>query len=191
MGDKAVEQLSALMDDELSVAELELLLRRMKGDAGYGSRWERFHLASEAMRNGLPERVDLGLAERIRAQVDDDPTMARMPPTAARSGWRRKPIVGLAVAASMAAAVAVGLRLTSESVPEMVGEPVELTLPRAAVDSPDVDEDGSVASLFLPANTDIESKMYPYLLNHNEQVSRSVAPKVLPLGRMVGYEINR
>ena len=71
-----------------------------------------------------------------------------------------------------------------------MGEPIELTLPRASVDAPEVD-DGSVASLFLPADTEMESKMYPYLLNHNEQVSRSVAPKVLPLGRMVGYEINR
>ncbi len=191
MGDKAAEQLSALMDDELDDAELLLLLRRIREDDEDGERWQRFHLAREAMRNGLPDRLDIGLAGRVRDVIDADPTppvsVAPMPRVG--RGRRLRPVVGLAAAASLAAVVAVGLKISDEIAESPLGPRAEAEVPRLAA-QPQAD-DAAVASLFVPAESRIEAKMYPYLRNHNEQVSRNIAPNVLPLGRMVGYEIQR
>lgn len=189
MGDKAAEQLSALMDDELDDAELQLLLRRVRDNEEYGEQWQRFHLASEAMRNGLPERIDVNLAARVRNIIDADPTRTGAATEAMTRKGRLRPAIGFAVAASLAAVVAVGLKLSGEDPEQSFGTPTALDVPPAAALTPT--SDASVARLFVPANSNMQAKMYPYLLNHNEQVSRRVAPQVLPLGRMVGYEINR
>ena len=189
MGDRAAEQLSALMDDELDDAELQLLLRRVRDNAGYGEQWQRFHLASEAMRNGLPEEVDVNLATRVRSLIDADVTRTGPATIPAKDRRRLRPAIGFAVAASLAAVVAVGLKFSNEDSGRLVATPTVLEVPRAAVQLRT--EDSSVAKLFVPANSNMQEKMYPYLRNHNEQVSRRVAPKVLPLGRMVGYEISR
>jgi negative regulator of sigma E activity len=190
MGDRAAEQLSALMDNELDDAELQLLLRRIRDDAEYGERWQRFHLASEAMRNGLPDRIDINLATRVRGVIDSDPATTG-PVVTTPIGQKRhlRPMIGFAMAASLAAVVALGLKLMGEEPGQSFPVATELEVPRASAE-PQID-DSSVARLFVPAHSNMDAKMYPYLLNHNEQVSRSVAPKVLPLGRMVGYEINR
>jgi hypothetical protein len=64
-----------------------------------------------------------------------------------------------------------------------------LALPHVAIEQGS--DETSMTSLFVPANAETEAKIHPYLRNHSEQASRSVAPKILPLGRMVSYEIQR
>jgi sigma-E factor negative regulatory protein RseA len=50
MNDPTLEQLSALLDDELPRDELRFLLRRLDNDAELAARWSRFQVASSVLR---------------------------------------------------------------------------------------------------------------------------------------------
>ena len=67
------EQLSALADGELPAEEFPLLWRRFRQDGELRARWSRLHLAGDALRDALPERVDTGFAARVAAAIAGEP----------------------------------------------------------------------------------------------------------------------
>lgn len=106
------EQLSALMDGELSRRESEFLVRRLVGDDQLQQDWSRYHLARDCMKAEFSGPVDL--VARVRASVAEesiDP-VGRMSPLM-RFG------MGGAMAAGVAMLAVVGLnqRLAEEQVP--------------------------------------------------------------------------
>ncbi|MEJ2435175.1 MAG: RseA family anti-sigma factor, partial [Pseudolabrys sp.] len=115
MTEKLDEQLSALMDDELPESERELLLRRLAVDSGLRDRWERYHLARDVLHNELPETVDLGLSERVRAALEREPAQKRGVPAAGALREVFKPLAGLAIAVSVAALAIVGLQQLNDT----------------------------------------------------------------------------
>lgn len=180
MADKTAEQLSALIDGEGEVREWELALRRLGNDAELKDRWERYHLIGEALKNNLPDTLDLGFAERIRQAIETEqqPEPVRPP----RSGigtvvasWY-KPITGFALAASVAALALLGLNLTDAGLAESAGQgPVADAGPRSEPQP-------------RFADTDLDSRLGAYLVNH-ELVSRGSVHGVTPYYlRLVGHE---
>lgn len=94
------EQLSALVDDELSPAELDLLLRRGREEPEVTAQVGRYALIREAMHRNLPEQVDPSFADRVSAAIAEEP--AHQQGTGLwRARWLR-PVAGVAVAASVA-----------------------------------------------------------------------------------------
>ena len=99
MTDKSAEQLSVLVDDEFEEWELEFAVRRLAGDPVLKTRWEAYHLISDALRNNFPDAIDPRFADRISALLAvEDALPASAKP--AVSSWY-KPVAGLAVAASV------------------------------------------------------------------------------------------
>lgn len=105
--------LSALMDGEVSELELHRLLREARDNPELLDSWQRYHLARSALRGEPFQWGGSELSERIAARIADEPT----PGSAARSGgWLSRtavPMGKLAVAASVAAAVFLGLQTLS------------------------------------------------------------------------------
>lgn len=66
------EQISALMDGDLSDAEV---LNELGMDSGLQATWARYHLIGDAMRGDLPVNLQLDLSDSIMAALEDEPTI--------------------------------------------------------------------------------------------------------------------
>lgn len=66
------EQISALMDGDLSDAEV---LNELEMDSDLQDTWGRYHLIGDAMRGDLPVNLQLDLSDSIMAVLEDEPTI--------------------------------------------------------------------------------------------------------------------
>lgn len=179
MTDKTAEQLSALTDGELDSQELDLLVRRLERDEELAARWTRYHLIGEAMRNNLPEQLPFDLTARVSAAIAEEaPVVA---PAVATRGWKR-PVVGLALAASIAAAALIGLPPQQALQPE-AGAPVAVQTPEKLP--------GATAGQVAQVDWERNARLNEFLMSHNESATMNQMSGVIPYARMVGYEEER
>ncbi|CAJ1824700.1 transcriptional regulator [Aeromonas veronii] len=66
------EQISALMDGDLSDAEV---LNELEMDSDLQDTWGRYHLIGDAMRGDLPVNLQLDLSDSIMAALEDEPSI--------------------------------------------------------------------------------------------------------------------
>ena len=112
MNDAIRMQISAFVDGELPDAEADLLLRRMSQDASLRKQAAEFLEIGRAMRGepGIPgvER----LQDRISAALGDKPAHDDVVVPEAPAGRSMRPLIGAAVAASVALLAIVGLQFS-------------------------------------------------------------------------------
>ncbi len=112
MNDAIRMQISAFVDGELPDAEADLLLRRMSQDA------ELRQKVAEYLEIGRAIRGEAGVAgigrlqARISAELDDRPFDEAGTVTEPESVRSLRPLIGIAVAASVALVALFGLQLT-------------------------------------------------------------------------------
>jgi negative regulator of sigma E activity len=152
MNDGIRMQVSAFVDGELPENEAELLLRRMSQDV------ELRKEVAEYLAIGRLIRADKGLAgadrlhERIAAEIDDRPADADDMPVATNASRAVRPLVGIAIAASVALLAIFALQQT-----------------------PGVDElpaDVSAVVKVVPNVDAQQERQRQYLLNHTETSSQ-------------------
>ncbi len=149
MNEERDSQLSAMFDGELSAAECELLARRLAKDEALRGQWSRYALIGAAIRADAGVRLDFRLAERVAAQVavDDVATESveeRAPAVAVgaaggaaparRSNRWFKPVAGVGIAASVAAASILWIRSEPTVAPTLTAA----NAPTVSADSPAV-----------------------------------------------------
>lgn len=178
MADKTVEQLSALVDDEFEELELELALRRLAKDAELKARWQRYHVISDALRNNLPEAIDTHFADRVIKALEPEPAPQTAPVIRAVSSWY-KPLVGFALAASVATVAVLGLN-------RIQPDQSLSTSSLSAIASSESITEAQTTSI----DTELDPRLNSYLVNHNEYASMNRVHGVLPYVRMVGYKSN-
>lgn len=64
------ENLSALMDGQLSRDQFRFALRRMDGNASLCATWERYHVIGDSLRHEMHGFAEVGFAERIMREID-------------------------------------------------------------------------------------------------------------------------
>ncbi len=69
------ERISSLMDGELHGAEQQGTVDGLLTDESHRQCWERYHVISNAMRHSLPGGLDSGLASRVMAALENEPTV--------------------------------------------------------------------------------------------------------------------
>jgi negative regulator of sigma E activity len=112
MNDAIRMQISAFVDGELPDAEADLLLRRMSQDA------ELRHKAAEYLEIGRALRGETNvkgidrLLDRIASEIDDKPPVDDVEKTESVPARAMRPLVGVAVAASVAMIAIFGLQIT-------------------------------------------------------------------------------
>jgi hypothetical protein len=99
------QQVSALLDGELSAAEADLTARRIARDLELRATAVRYCLISDVIRGDIEERSALGLVDRVAGRLEDPEQV--MPDRSAR--WGRR-LGGLAIAASVTALALVSLQ---------------------------------------------------------------------------------
>ena len=112
MNDQIRMQISAFVDGELPDAEADLLLRRMGQDAELRRKAAEYLEIGRAMRGEASVRGIERLQERVAAGINDEPMVDDEAPAKESTGRSMRPLVGVAVAASVALIAIFGLQLT-------------------------------------------------------------------------------
>lgn len=112
MTDHLKQSISALLDEEASEIEVHRLLREFGEDDSLKLSWIRYQQirAVSQGQHHLSEAQHLSLHGRISAAVQAEDTEYHYQPETNQPGWRRQ-TAGFAVAASLVAAVLVGINV--------------------------------------------------------------------------------
>ena len=94
MTDQFDEKISSLVDGELGEAEHQQTVTSMLTDEEKCCCWERYHLISNAMKRNLPHAIDCQFASRVKAEIDNEPTVLAPPSHKSTSFGKR--MAGLA-----------------------------------------------------------------------------------------------
>ncbi|MGD8312944.1 MAG: sigma-E factor negative regulatory protein [Gammaproteobacteria bacterium] len=177
MNDRLHEQLSALVDDELAEHEQALLLKQLAAEAGLQARLARYQLASDALHNYLPQRIDPAFHTRVQAALGDAPPR-RYGAGVARSLF--KSATGVAMAASVAVVAVLSLQSIRDESPE--------DAPILAGAVPDKSGTYLRADIPPPA-APLAQGLDVYLVNHNEYAVNRSMQGMLPYVRLVGQDM--
>ncbi len=188
MTDNTKERISALIDSELSSVNTADTLSRLEQSTELRGTWERYHLIGDTLRGeGVRESAE-GIAERVREHIRGEPAViARpIPINRPKTGDRLvRPLVGAAIAASVAAVAVITLPRITGELP--AAGPVQV-VSKTVVPEPYANQAGTRwKNLAEPA---LESKLNRYLENHSEYAS-SGGMGVVPYTSFVSYDITR
>mgnify|MGYP001813223703 FL=1 len=183
MSDEIREQLSALIDDELSDLERPLLLGRLQRDIELRECLGRYQLIGEVLR-GDGSVSTLSVARRVREAVEREAVGG--PPQsqpAQRSASHWKPLAGVGVAASVALLALLGITTLRETdtanVPALASGD---TVPRVA------GAGGVQEGQWDRIEPRIEERLSGYLVNHSEYAASRAVQGVMPYVRIVGFD---
>lgn len=181
VSDLAGERISALVDGELSSVEYEHAVRAVEQDVELKRRWERYHIAADSLKNNLPPVITKSnFADRVMLAIESEPTVFAPRNLSRKLNNVVKQVAGLAVAASVTAAVVFGVqtwRVAGDSGP--VAQVLTSPVPNATPPATTV----SNVSVHVPEN--LKAQLNNYLLNHNQSVMGFNG--MLPYARIVGY----
>jgi len=127
------QQLSAMLDGELSPDEAKFMLRRLEHDVELARCWERWQLCGEVMRGRADGILPSDFAARVAASVQAPLPRAQVQVNAPRHS-RRMLWGGMGLAASVALAAVLAVTLPAD---EAISEPVavaETPAPAALAD---------------------------------------------------------
>lgn len=171
MSDPNPEWISAYLDDELTPAERARGSRDLSRQPEARRRLGRYQLIGDAIRDDLPDHLELGLAARVHQEIVRE---ASTPPKRHSLQelwhWFRHPAPLAAATGTLAALLAVGLWLypkESEIVPVVLDAPVDqiAEVPETQIDTEayqQVKEHQQIMS-YLAAHAEIESRaLMPY-----------------------------
>jgi sigma-E factor negative regulatory protein RseA len=191
MSENRKEQVSAIVDDELDSGSQSVIDDLLKTPSLKAS-WARYHLISDSLQHNMPEAIDTGLAARISASIQDEPTILAPRPTS--NSTLIKPVAGFAIAASVAAMAILGIQQNREEGPGIQEQAVVSFTPRATVNSTANQQTAlntpTEAQLRqVKANTN--ARLNSYLVNYNEHRKNSGFQGMLPYVRTVTFENNK
>ncbi len=188
MSEYSREQISALMDGELE-NESKTTLQALINNDEHRQIWAHYHLIGECLRGNLSKYFDPNIADRISTAIKDEPTI--LAPKHATNFF--KPIMGFAIAASVAVVVILGVQQTSLN-------PVTTPTQTIASHQPDLSNHQLVTNVAvkpatqqvkpLPATmpVDARSRLNRYLVNYNDYSANAGMQGMLPYVRIVAYE---
>ena len=174
---KLNEKLSAFVDDELDELEERRVYAALKNDKALRNTWERYHLMSAALRHDLKFVIPRAVADRVATRIDGEPSGA--------SVFQRNRFVRLAgtlaIAASVAAIAIAGV--------QWLHHPVSSTGQQLASNKP---ESAKIlhagATRWGVRDTEKESALNAYLIEHDEFSSTSGLGGMMPYVRAVSYD---
>ncbi|MDH3452202.1 MAG: RseA family anti-sigma factor [Gammaproteobacteria bacterium] len=185
--DRVNESLSALADSECDELESARVLKTLRGSAALRKRWEDIHTVRAALRG---ERCDLlsgDFADKVSRTLDNEAHMLvpERPGSSARAvrSWRR-PVAGLAIAASVAALSIFALQSLQNEAPG----PQQVVDGSVWIAPPSVATVGASGTRWNVQRAELEQRLNNYLLNHMEYATMGEMQGMLPYSRLAGYD---
>jgi sigma-E factor negative regulatory protein RseA len=189
MNDQNREQISALMDDELSTQEAHDTLLRLQQDEELQQKWSRYHLIGDVMKGETPQVNSAEAAARISALIAEEPAIIaapkRKPLLPQNSTWFRA-VAGAGLAASVAALAVITAPyfMTPGS-----GDGMQLAEgSKAATSTYEKRSTARWKNLSEPAE---QSRLNSYLVEHGEYVSPGGVGGTAPYATFVDYDADK
>jgi sigma-E factor negative regulatory protein RseA len=177
------DQLSAFIDGELPKHEIELLFKRLDGNAELRATLARYTLIGESLRTRSAEGPSRTFAERVRAAVrESGPLAAGGAGTARVQQWRwLKPVAGMAVAATVAAVAILGLQSMQDPLVDQAPQIAANTPAQPVVlDEPPAGSPAYVVPTPAPPNSVVNAaRLTNYVVAHSEYSSPLLRRSVL------------
>ncbi|OBS10399.1 sigma-E factor negative regulatory protein [Acidihalobacter prosperus] len=175
------EQISALMDGESSRFEIRRSVDLLLSDADLRERWGRYHLIGDVLRRDVKQIAaadfSAGVMARLAAEQDE-----AVSPRRAQSRWA-KPLLGFAMAASVAGAMVIGLQ-SMMGPGQIGGDLMQQALPGNGFERVADVEPTADPGHHVPTQLESYMRMNSYLLSHAEQTG---GQGMMPYVRMVSY----
>jgi sigma-E factor negative regulatory protein RseA len=170
------EQLSAFLDDELEDSECPFFLRRLGSDTKMRAAAFRMALIGDAMRGDIDAVDSAGFRATVSKAVEE--VSLQQPDIVAGGARWLRPLVGAAVAASVAVVAVLSLQQTTE---------VDMQAPAVTVPVAEVGVVGSGSTYTVPEaysrKAGSPNRLSRYYLVHSEYASMMGGQA--PLARMV------
>jgi sigma-E factor negative regulatory protein RseA len=185
MSEKLRESLSAIVDDEADEFELRRVLDELEKNPELKTSWDRYHLIGSVMRQERSQRAD-NLRERVWLALDveqvpgssdsEDALLELVSVQAPRRPWLGW-MTGLAVAASVALAVIIGVGGYTGSNETVTPEIAEAVTAEPANDS---------SELPLEASVSAEERMAALTIFHIQQRAMN-QPSIAAFAKLATY----
>lgn len=178
------ELISALVDGECRRFELRRSVDQLISDSKSHERWSRYHLIGNVLRQDVKQIAGARFHAEIMSQLAQEQHQGS--PSQTFQQRLTRPLIGFAMAASVAAVMVLGLQslLGPEQVHTgLIQQNVSIESPRQMAELQQAKDPGHHVA------TQLESymRMNSYLLSHAEQTS---GQGVMPFVRMVSYTNN-
>ena len=108
MNEKMGESLSALMDDEANELELERVLSKISDDDELRLSWSRFSQTQHAIHGHQLAHLDCDISRRVQLAIGNGLESVSEPEAEGIKQRLMRPLISLAVAASVTATVVIG-----------------------------------------------------------------------------------
>lgn len=154
MNDAIRMQLSAYVDGELPHNEAELLLRRMSQDVDLRQEVAEYLAIGRVMRGEVSVPGTDGIRDRVLAEIDDTAGDVEVANDNDPETWAIKPLVGVAIAATVALAAIFGLQQSNR---------VDVNVPA---------ETSTQVVGTVPDYTPQQDQLRQYFLSHGETSSQ-------------------
>jgi len=206
------EQISALMDGELSDSETHHLISTLQHDPELKKVWGSYHLIRAAIHNDLPDKLEQDVARNVINALASEPTVLAPRAVALESKLRTmtpafRQIAGLAIAASVTAVAILSVQtlpqdpLTGSTQMASIAQTPQTfgLINNEFAQTPDIETVASTAPVvpFLIENSEnqrwdlgepaFQTKLNNYLNNHNQYSAPAEMQGVLPYARLVGH----
>ena len=201
--DRNAEELSALMDGEVSELELRRVLNSIEQDQELCRKWNRYQVASAVMRRQTGGQaqawLEVDISSRVMQAVEHEPVPAvSSSDRSAVATFLRKPFANVAVAASVSAAVILGWQNFSagpsvQAPTQIAANAVSMT-PVTVANSPlmAVSQSSGASSVsrvmqpeMIRYNPELDDRLNYYLLSHSSNAAVNTAAGVTPYARAV------
>jgi negative regulator of sigma E activity len=185
--DHAGEELSSLIDGELSNAEFDRAFDSISGDSARRARWTRYHVAVDAMKNSLPRvMAPADFSLNVAKAIESEPAILAPQRRKSPMSTIHKQITGLAVAASVAMVAVLGVKSMQSGDPAaQVAQTPSAPQTAVAVTASDPSMARVASDQRAPIPAQVQSQLNRYLLNHNQNAF--AAPGMLPYARIVSH----
>jgi sigma-E factor negative regulatory protein RseA len=190
-----LENISALVDGEITHEEVDSLVDGLKHDATSQLCWRHYHLISDDLKNNLPDRLPEDFVDRISLALESEPLLSTPPRRSFNTPAYLRPTIGFALAASVAAVVFIGLgwntQTGTEQVPALASNSASVPNAITTVSAPPttVSYTNVHGRQWDVEQPELASKLNDYLINHDQYSAvDGIHNSVLPQVRIVGYE---
>jgi len=208
MTNKLNEQVSALLDNELSDHESDSVLAKISQDSDLQQCWERYHMIGDVMRGESLNLRAGEISQRVKKDIDSEPAIISIPKKGKSRSWKSnwiKPAAGAALAASVATVVVLNttdlLGLDESIQSAKVASITPTPTPTQSIVT--VANINSAVPIQAPHQTlpgtrwknlkepSLQSRLNSYLVNHSEYVAPGTGMGVMPYATFVGYDSKR
>lgn len=191
MSDRVGEQISALLDEELSTQETTTVLDLLREREELRLQWGRYHLIGDVMRGEMTQTDGFRMRQQISERLAAEPAIIAAPRRkvrpAAKQRWLR-----IGAGAGLAASVAVltvvmspGIsQLSAPDTPQVAAAIPTPSAPVIYVQQPGI----RWKNLSEPT---VESQLNDYLVDHSEYASPAGIGGVIPYATFVGYDTSQ